>query len=47
MEDRLQRPHAGAENLSLKEEKKSFEEDGMGYNEEVILQENGKRFHSV
>lgn len=47
VEDRLQRPNAGAENLSLKEEKKSFEEDGMSYNEEVILQENGKRFHSV
>nr|XP_058956208.1 homeobox protein vent1-like [Pocillopora verrucosa] len=40
VEDRLQRPNAGAENLSLKEEKKSFEEDGMSYNEEVILQEN-------
>lgn len=47
VEDRLQRLNVGVENFFLKEEKKLFEEDGMGYNEEVIFQENGKRFYFV
>ncbi|PFX18724.1 homeobox protein zampogna-like [Stylophora pistillata] len=43
VEDRLQRPNAATENLSLEEEKKSLEEDSLGCKEKVILQENDER----